>query len=460
MLDRRAFLGTAAALLPARTATEPFRHRGYLGWITDLATRPDTCADWPSMRIDGALVRDYERTFTLMQRLGYNEITVWGFYVARSWPVDIASAVSPERGRLVERILRAAHRQGIRVYSGLGVYSWGFDEIIKANPHLANGNPHAMCPGVPDSWKWMQRVVDYVFTRFPIDGVSMQSADQGRCPCEECKPLTDAEYHSRLNIRVAEYIRAAYPGKTVAANGWGMRLGDARSPESVDRLSEHVDYIVDALDTARAGNPAQRARLIRGARCPFGTIGGPQVEPPQHWPRDRWLLPTVRQQGEHLAELYREGGRACEYFFHILANSGCEISFWTTGKILSDPATPWRKHFRAALEEVYAPAGSAFVGDLEELFLEAEDTYFSRCASVRSGTISLEPLVSNRPGKPVYLEKIKPGERAACRTHLAALQTRASRLAAAAPHAGAARRLRFSARALGNAIRDLDNLSA
>ena len=38
----------------------------------------------------------------------------------------------------------------------------------------------------------MQRVVDFVFERFDIDGVSMQSADQGRCKCSRCDSMSDA----------------------------------------------------------------------------------------------------------------------------------------------------------------------------------------------------------------------------------------------------------------------------
>ena len=53
------------------------------------------------------------------------------------------------------------------------------------------------------------------------------------------------------------------------------------------------------------------------------------------------------------SELYRDGGRACEYFFHILNNPGDEISFWVAGKALSDPETDWHKHLSSSVEELY-----------------------------------------------------------------------------------------------------------
>ena len=132
-------------------STAKFRHRGYLGWITDLASEPDRSAAWPSMRLDAQLLKDYQESFAMMQRLGFNEISVWGLYVSRAWPVDIASSVTRERGALVEKLIDAAHRQGVRVYSGLGVYSWGFDEIIRAHPKLSRGNANAMCASEAES---------------------------------------------------------------------------------------------------------------------------------------------------------------------------------------------------------------------------------------------------------------------------------------------------------------------
>jgi hypothetical protein len=82
------------------------------------------------MRLDARLLEDYRQTFNLMKHLGFNEISIWGLYVSRSWPADIKSAVEPARGVRVEKLIDEAHKRDIRVYSGLGVYSWAFDEII------------------------------------------------------------------------------------------------------------------------------------------------------------------------------------------------------------------------------------------------------------------------------------------------------------------------------------------
>jgi hypothetical protein len=455
-MNRRNFLtATAAACAPLPAATPTgFRYRGYLGWITDLATFADTSAEWPSMRIDGPLLNDYRVTFRLMKSLGFQDLCIWGLYVSRAWPVDIGSAVTPERAALVERLIRDAQANGIRIVSGLGVYSWGFEDILRANPRLRKTpNKSAMCGSEDESWEWMRKVIDFVFTRFPIDGVSMQSADQGRCTCEKCIRYTETEYHSLLNIRCARYIHSQWPGKRVAVSGWGMRFEDAANLPALVELSEHIDYLIDVRDSSRHKDPALRSKLIPALKCSFGTLGGPQVEPPQHWQRDRWFLPTVSGAGRHLESLYADGGRACEWFFHIPANPGCEISTWVAGKVLADPETPWRKHLANSVEQIYRTKNGAVRDELSEAFLAAEDAYMRYLPRDFCGTISLEPLVSDQPGPPVYLTK-QLGE-AQRKEYGASLGKVRARFAALAKETPDRRRIPFILRAIDNVRKDL-----
>ena len=156
-------MGLAAGPALARSATVTveegsYVHRALNGWITDFAAAPDVEAAWPSMRLDEALLEDYRQMFGLMQYLGFNEIVIWGLYTANHWPLDLAEAVPAERGKMVDRLIAAARRRGIKVLSGLGVYSWGFAEIIKANPKLSGGNPNGLCASEPESHAWMDRV--------------------------------------------------------------------------------------------------------------------------------------------------------------------------------------------------------------------------------------------------------------------------------------------------------------
>lgn len=430
-----------------------FNHRGYLGWITDLASEPDRSAAWPSMRLDERLLKDYQESFAAMRRLGFNEISIWGLYVSRAWPVDIASSVTRERGALVEKLIDDAHRHGVRVYSGLGVYSWGFDEIIRANPKLSRGNANAMCASEAESWRWMQNVVDFVFQRFEIDGVSLQSADQGRCRCDQCKAFSDAEYHALLNVRVSDYIRSRWPKKTIGVNSWGMKFEEPETLASLKKISEKVDYLIDVHDTSRKRDSGYRRKIIETLGCDFGTLGGPQVEPPQHWERDRWFLPTLKNVAVHLQELSAEGGRACEYFFHILANPADEISFWLAGKVLSDPTRSWEKHLEDSVEELYPKIRKAVRDELAQLFLDAEQAYFRHLPRM-SGTISMEPLVSDKPGPPIYLSKrLSKEQRAAYGAEISGIKVRAEKLIGEIPRQSKARMERV-VRCLNNVVKD------
>lgn len=410
---RRNFLGTAAVAVASRShnaaaASTKFHHRGYLGWITDIDSRPEPHAAWPSIRLDENLVSQYRETCRLMQALGYNESVVWGLYVGRDWPVDIPAAISAERARLVLRLIDSAHHHGLRLIAGLGVFSWGFEELIRTYPALGPTNPRAMCASNPDAWHWMEKIIDFALTRLPVDGVSMQSADQGRCTCVKCSRFGDAEYHARINIRAADYIRSRHPGKLVAVSGWGMKFDDAASLPFIERMAAKLDYLIDVSDTAGTRGRAYRRDVIRSIRCDFGTIGGMLVEPPLHWQRDRWFLPTARAQGEHLSALAADGGRACEYFCHIRANPGDEVSFYVAGKLLSDIATPWQAHLRSTLADLYRVEKLSTLHSLEDLFVRAEAAYMSRIKQFGSGDISLEPLVEDHAGPPIYIIKRMP----------------------------------------------------
>lgn len=380
-----------------------FDHRSYLGWITDLASRPHPDTAWPAIDLEDWLVADYEETFATMRRVGMNEIVIWGLFVGSAWPVAIDTAVDDERAARLRLLLETAHGHDIKVLSGLGVYSWGFQEIITAHPELARGNPRAMCASNQDAWPWQQRVVDYVL-QWDLDGVSMQSADQGRCPCPECAAMGDVEYHARLNARTADYVRSLAPSAIVGVNSWGMTFEHPDDLPHLVELGRHVDYIVDAHDTAHRAGEDYRRQLIAAVPCAWGTIGGWSVEPPQHWARDRWFLPCLASVVPHVESLAADGGRACELFFRITANPGDELSFVVCGRILDGAPADWRRYLTDAVRDLYAPTTDQAAAALEDVFLRAEAAFFDNASGLnRIGTISMEPLVSDHAGDPVYL---------------------------------------------------------
>jgi hypothetical protein len=235
---------------------------------------------------------------------------------------------------------------------------------------------------------------------------------------------------------------------------------DLQSPDSIPALvslSRKIDYLIDVRDSASDAGPDFRRKLIESLQCAFGTVGGPQVEPPQHWNRDRWFLPTAKRQGEHLASLYRDGGRACEYFFHILANPGDEISAWVAGKLLDDPATPWQTHLRDTVAELYRTP-STTTSHLMDLFVTAEDAYLKHLPTYRSGTISMEPIIGDKPGPPLYLTKRFSAEaRMAYRGEVERLIPAFEAIAKDVPEKMRVRRI---VRCLRNVVKDIDSVEA
>ncbi len=407
----------------------PFSTRVYLGWITDLASAPDAFAAWPSMRRDAALLADYERQLDIIAELGFNALCVWGLAVSRDWPLDLRQALTPEKREFAAALSELCRTRNLKLLAGMGVFSWGFDQIIAAHPHLARTNPHALCPHEPQSWDWMQRVTDFVLGELPVDGVQMQSADHNRCRCADCAKWNDLEHHARLNRDVAAHIRAEFPEAIIGVNSWGMNFKDAvileQALPSLVEMSREIDYFTEVENALGSGQ--LRRQIIEAFECDFGTLGGPQVEPPQHWERDRWFLPVIKRRGEHLSALARDGGKSCELFFHVDANPGDELSLWVAGYALQNPLESWGNHLRRAVERVYAPQNETAAQTLCELFARAEAAYFDRVPSLTERTFSLEPLCNSdhygcdAPGAPIYLDCLSQSAHAAYAADLWAL---------------------------------------
>ncbi len=399
------FYSTEPDACPPSTALpDTFIHRGYLGWINDLASSPRPNDNWPSIWINDELIQDYENTFDLMQRIGLNEISIWGLFAARAWPLDIEHAIDADRTKQVLKIIDAAHKHGIKVLSGLGVYCWGFDDIIRANPSLGCSNNFSiMCPNNPDAWNWQKRIIDYIFS-FPVDGVSMQSADQGRCrDCKELDALSDVAYHAIINDRVAAYIKTNYPGKLVGVNTFGMSLSNPSDLKSVQKMCAHADYLIDVNNTALIPGNSYLCNLAQTiGPCSYGNLSSPGIEPPMHWERNRWFLPMVKRRSQTSKSLFSQGARAVENYMHLIKNPGEEVSLLLAATLEKNPSLKWETELKNILNEIYQPVDTFTLQYLSDLFIKAEDLYFEHAIGA-GDIISLEPLVSGSSGPPVYI---------------------------------------------------------
>jgi hypothetical protein len=386
-----------------------FAHRALYGWISEYANRP-LPGVWPQIPLDDEILRDLDGYFDLCRDVGYNEIGFWGLFVDRRWPADIASAVDDDRRARVQRLLDAAHSRGLKVVSGLGLYSWGFEAIIEANPHLSRGNHQAMCPSVPESHVWMDRVLDFVLG-FEIDGLNMQSADQGRCPCEECAPLSDVAYHARLNTRVAEYINARWPGKTLVMDNWGCPFSDPDQRPHLVAMSQQLSYIIDQSNSAQRAGTDYRKELVAALHCDFGTLAGRSIWPPQRWPRDKWFVPATVTNVDYIRALQAAGGRAVEQFVTTLANPSGEVSLRFMGRLLADPSADPDRLLGEAVEATYQPRDPGTRRGLMDVVRAAEHAFFTYShppAGTDTGLIEIDGglFPKEEPSEERYLRRM------------------------------------------------------
>jgi hypothetical protein len=370
----------------------PFTFRVTCGWLRDLASEPTPHDQWPCIRWDEQLLADQIRFLDVQAELGMTYNLAWGLFIDRAWPVPLKDVIDDKRAEMLKAFVDAAHARGLKVLSGVGIYSWGFDEVIKKVPGVAAGHQHAMCAFSEEAWDWQRRVLDFLMDpRWGLDGVSMQSADQGRCNCMRCSQLSPAEHHAKLLVQSAEYVRANRPDWVIGQASWGLRVDEPSEFEHLRRISQAVDYMVEVRE--RSATVSRRAEIARGLACAFGSVGGVFVEPPQHWERLRWFVPCGLGSGRSLSRLWADGGRACEYFYRPFANPVEEVSWRVGAKILASPITMPETALGEAVEAVYGVTGNARDA-LVNWFARGEDAYFSRSSfEVGSGPLSLEPLV-------------------------------------------------------------------
>jgi hypothetical protein len=430
-------------------------HRAYAGWVTDVTSQAQY-GPWPAVRLDEALLADYAASFALQQRLGLDLSVIWGLFVSSSWPVDLDDIPAERVGR-VRRLLDLAHGHGVRVLAGLGVHSWGFEEVIRARPDLSAGNPRTLCPSNPAWWEWQRRLVDWLFDRAPLDGVSLQSADQGRCPCERCARWGAVEYHARLNARVAAYVKDRRPDAVVGVNAWGLSIEDPADLPHLLELARGADFFIDVFGSAARRDPAHRRRVaaaLAAMGVAYGTNGGPSVRPPQHWQRLRWFLPCLREPAGTVARLAADGGRAIETFNQCIANPGDEVSLWVSAALFREPERPVEGVLDGVLDELYRPRGAAAREALAGVFLGAERAFFGRWRRPEGRTlVLLEPLRADRPGEPQYLTaQLAPEALPGYERDLLALRDEVDRLV---PEVGAQERLRLVGHCLDGALGDV-----
>jgi hypothetical protein len=421
-------------------AGKMFDYRLLLGWINDNSSLPLTGKRWPIVDVDEQTVTDYTSFLRVARDYGYNGITLWGLYASHAWPVPLKSALVPERRRLIDRILKEADRMNIKVLYGLGVYSWGFEEIIKYDPTTARNegrmawgsfqpdNGVAMCYHSPSARQWMHDIVDMCVKEVGTQGFGFQSGDLGRCYCAQCRKLSDTEYHSRVIDETAEYVKREYPDQVLGLSAWGVDLGGGA--EGLKPMTRHLNFLTDVTDqSARKGHDYRRL-LTSTLPCALGSLGGAVIVPPQRWARDRWFLPHAEMTARSIRSLHEDGGRAFEYFMGPMNNPQYNIMTRFVGLLLNDPRQSCQQALSRVVEDLYAPTGGA-AADIAGWLLEVERAYMTRVGDISSGEFDFEPLKGENAGEPIYLTHLSAESLAAYGNDLERLAKQIPALASA-----------------------------
>ncbi|MCC7145733.1 MAG: hypothetical protein IT443_04750 [Phycisphaeraceae bacterium] len=395
-----------------------FRHRMLLDWINDVSTPLRAGKRWPIIDVDEQTLRDYQELFSVARDWGYNGITIWGLYVDHAWPVDLKSCLTPARKKIIDGILDAARRCGITVYSGMGVYTWGFEEIIRAHPQTSRNegrwcygrfvesNGVAMCYHQPAAREWMRKIIDFAVQEMGVQGFGFQSADQGRCYCSQCRQLGDMEYHALVNAETAQYTRERWPGVKLSVSGWGINFDKDEDWPHLKKMAGQLDFITDVMDQSFDRGREYRRKLIQTLPCDFGSLGRTVVVPPQRWERDRWFLPHARLLGQNISQLAADGGKAFEFFAGPLANPQFDLMTRYVGRMLTHPEESIEKALGLAVDDVLGPHTPAVRDSLVQWLLEIERVYFSRVTEVK-GEFDYEPLMGVDAGPPIYLDRLR-----------------------------------------------------
>ena len=414
-------------------AQNGFEHRGYLGWMIDLS-RTECLDSWPSIKLDSAMIVDYAETLDFLQRSGMNEITLWGLFTNKYWEPEVEKTIDSNRKTLIDKVIRMAHQRKIKVILGMGVYSWGFDKILQEHPELGcSCNAHVLDISNPKSWEWQKKVFDYTIDNFDFDGISMQSADLGRCNCGEPAKMTDLEYHAAINQKAAKYIRSKKPHYLIGISGWGMNFGNQADLKSIQKMTKDIDYLIDVEETSLKEGRKYRQELIKAiAPCRFGNTAVPNVEPIQRLPRNTYFVPTLFHTSQNLKNLFADGGLACETYVRTRGNPADKVTVEVLAKILSNPEMDTYKALMEVIHEIYQPTDQAALSELAAIFQEAENVFFLNSRKIGMNDFSKEIfLLIPRDGKGTddnYLKAMDSFSRSNYLTSMGNLSERVARV--------------------------------
>ncbi len=273
----------------AASGDRGYKYRVAFGcWINDMRSEALPLQQWPAPHLDDVTMSSVLAAMDVQARAGFNYLDVWGLFATYGYPPDITGAFDDkDRAARVTRLIEEGSRRGLKFLFGMGLFSWGYDQIIRADPGVRGrdkaGKPmdHVMCGATEKAWGYVEKILDAALSRFDFGGVHLESADLGWCQCPECGgKYGTVGYNVRLNIRAADYIKRKWPGKVVTCipinwlGGSGRSHFDQAEQDRIIELSRHVNCFMDQGWTGTFIAEDRRKAFIERLHCDYGTSGG------------------------------------------------------------------------------------------------------------------------------------------------------------------------------------------
>jgi len=371
-------------------------------WPNDTRNEPVTDA-WPSMVFDEKTKDGIRRALDVQAEAGYNIVDLAGIMGGHSWPMDIISATSKDKDAFFSDFVKLCHQRDMQFIFAVGIYSWGFDEIIKNDPEVSgpnpqHPNPHALCASREKSWEWQKKVIDFLM-QYEADGYHLESGDLHICSCEDCLKIAHVayppevepgregwiglvDYHCRINKRSAQYIRSKKPDALLVSvmGNWAdaINVYDFTQKDVADMadLVEHIDCLYDQGHNQPYVRPQFRPGVIKKLGGKYGTSGGTRVYPPQNTARDQWFLPYTMRTGTSIKKLHAMGGNGVMYYQGPVINPGVEANIDFGGRLMCNVDRDLNDVLSESLEHLYKPKKVASLKKLVSSFRRTEDGFY------------------------------------------------------------------------------------
>jgi len=400
-----------------------YKYRVAFGaWINDMRNDPLPLDNWPAPQLDKETINSVIKTMDVQSQSGFNMLDTWGLFATYGYPPDIVSVFSDkERRRIINKLFKAAEERGIKPIFGMGLFTWGYDQIIRHDPEVRGfdpaGNPHshAMCGAKEKSWKYVEKILDSALSEFNFGGVHLESADLGWCSCPECAGKYGVVGHNvRLNIRAADYIKSKWPDKIINSIpiNW-LPTPDGRwnfteeEKAHLVELSKHIDCLMDQGWNQPFISDDERKEFIQKLHSDYGTSGGLWLYPDARWDRSSFFLPYAKRTGNAIKRYYEDGARGCMFYQGPVNNPSTEVNIAVGGRIMSDTTKNVENVLAEVIEKYYRPKKTDAHQKLVEIFLQAEDGYFDQWSKERlnrlPGEFKLSNLWGTSPGAATYL---------------------------------------------------------